>query len=88
MKNRNSSVVGQTLQRLVRAPETANRIYELAESLYLRGETAERLSLGEIDQIKNYLHQTEIDGKRMKKQFHDLAEIESGYSLSKIPVGF
>lgn len=77
-----------TLRRLIKAPETANQIYELAESLYLRGEVAERMSLTEIAQINNYLRQTETDGKAMKKQFQDLAELEDGFRAGAIPIGF
>ncbi len=77
-----------TLRRLIKAPETANQIYELAESLYLRGETAERMSFGEINQINNYLRQTDEDGKAMKKQFQDLAEIEDDFCAGAIPIGF
>ncbi len=77
-----------TLRRLINAPETANQIYELAESLYLRGETAERMSVTDIEQINNYLRQTETDGKAMKKQFQDLAEIEDGFQGVEIPIGF
>ena len=72
----------------MKASETANQIYELAESLYLRGETAERMSFVEINQINNYLRQTDEDGKAMKKQFQDLVTVEGGLNTEKIPIGF
>lgn len=87
-KRQNESRNEITLRRLINAPETANQIYELAESLYLRGETAERMTFTDIEQLNNYLRQTESDGKWMKKQFQDLAEIEDGFRAAEIPIGF
>jgi len=82
----------KALRRLTRAPETVNRIYELAESLYMRdggdGATGQRMSLVDIEQVQEYLRQTENDVQWMKKQFLDLATIEGGFQTEKIPIGF
>ena len=77
------------LQRLVKAPESAHQIYELAESLYSRdGGDSARMTFAEIERIGEYLRDVETDGKRMKKQFADLATIPGGFHPEKIPVGF
>ena len=77
------------LRQLIRAPETALKIYELAESLYMRdGEGAGRMSLADIEQIGEYLQQAERDGEAMKKQLYDLTGIQSDYASEEIPVGF
>lgn len=82
----------EALRRLTRAPETALKIYELAESLYMRdgddGATGQRMSLADIERVQEYLRQAENDIAAMKKQFLDLATIESGFQTEKIPVGF
>ncbi len=82
----------EALRRLVKAPETALKIYELAESLYMRdggdGATGQRMSLVDIEQVQEYLRQTENDVQWMKKQFLDLATIEGGFQTEKIPIGF
>ena len=83
-----SSATDKTLRQLVKTPETANRIFEFAESLYWRDETAERMTFSDIEQIHALLRQTENDLKWMKKQFQDLAEIEDGFQSEIIPVGF
>ncbi len=85
---RKLSVTDKTLRRLTRASETACRIFEFAESLYMRDETAERMSFADIEQVEEFLRQTETDLKQMKKQFQDLAEIEDGFQTEKIPIGF
>ncbi len=77
------------LQRLARAPETAHQIYELAESLYLRdGGDSARMTLSDIEQINEYLREVETDGKRIKKQFSDLATASGGFNGEEIPIGF
>jgi hypothetical protein len=79
------------LRRLTRAPETALKIYELAESLYMRdgyGATGQRMSLADIERLQEYLRQTENDVQAMKKQFQELAAVESGFQTQKIPLGF
>lgn len=77
------------LQRLVKAPETAHQIYELAESLYLRdGGDSARISLADIERIGEYLREIETDGKRIKKQFSDLATASGGFDGEEIPIGF
>ncbi len=80
------------LRRLVKAPETAVQLYELAESLYMRdggdGATGQRISLADIEQINEYLRRTENDVQAMKKQFQELAAVESGFQTQKIPLGF
>ncbi len=79
----------EALRRLVKAPETVNQIYELAESLYMRdGAATARMSLADIEQVGDYLRQTETDIETMKKQFLDLATIEGGFQPEKIPIGF
>ncbi|MBA4125238.1 MAG: hypothetical protein H0X72_22595 [Acidobacteria bacterium] len=79
----------EALRRLVKAPETVNQIYELAESLYMRdGAATARMSLADIEQVGDYLRQTEKDIETMKKQFLDLAVIEGGFQPEKIPIGF
>jgi hypothetical protein len=81
----------EALRRLVKAPENALKIYELAESLYMRdedGATAQRMSLADIEQINEYLRRTENDVQAMKKQFQELATVESGFQTQKIPIGF
>lgn len=83
-----SSATDKTLRQLVKAPDTASRIFEFAESLYWRNETAERMTFGDIEQIHALLRQTEHDLKWMKKQFQDLAEIEDGFQSGVIPIGF
>lgn len=83
-----SSASDKTLRQLVKTPETASRIFEFAESLYWRDETAERMTFGDIEQIHALLRQTEHDLKGMKKQFQDLVEIEDGFRVDLIPVGF
>lgn len=88
-KNRRiASPTDKTLRQLVKAPDTANRIFEFAESLYWRDETAKRMTFGDIEQIHALLRQTEHDLKWMKKQFQDLAEIEDGFQSEIIPIGF
>jgi hypothetical protein len=79
----------EALRRLVKAPETVNQIYELAESLYMRdGAATARMSLADIEQVGDYLRQTETDIETMKKQFLDLATIEGSFQPEKIPIGF
>lgn len=88
----NSSADDEALRRLVKAPETALKIYELAESLYMRdgddGATGQRMSLADIERVQEYLRQAENDTAAMKKQFLDLATIEGGFQTEKIPMGF
>lgn len=78
------------LRRLVKTPETAHQIYELAESLYLRYENgdASRLTLAEIERIGAYLREVENSDREMKKQFAELATVRGEFYPSKIPVGF
>ncbi len=84
-----ASATDALLQRLARAPETAHQIYELAESLYSRcGGDSARMTFADIERIGEYLREIETDGKRMKKQFSELAMIEGGFHSEKIPVGF
>jgi len=81
----------EALRRLARAPETALQIYELAESLYMRdgdGATGQRMSLADIEQVNEYLRQTENDVQAIKKQFQELAAVEGGFQTEKIPIGF
>lgn len=83
----------EALRRLTRAPETALKIYELAESLYMRdgddgGAMRQRMSLADIEQVQEYLRQAENDIAAMKKQFLDLAGVEGDFQAEKIPVGF
>jgi hypothetical protein len=82
----------EALRQLARAPETALQIYELAESLYMRDgddtATGQRMSLADIERVQEYLRQTENDVQAMKKQFQELAVIESGFQTQKIPIGF
>lgn len=81
----------EALRRLTRAPETALKIYELAESLYMRdGEnfTGARMSLADIEQVGEYLRQAENDIAQMKKQFLELATLDGDFQTEKIPVGF
>jgi hypothetical protein len=88
LSRRTADATDRTLRQLVKAPDTANQIFEFAESLYWRDETAERMTFGDIEQIHALLRQTENDLKWMKKQFQDLAEIEDGFQSDLIPVGF
>lgn len=88
IRRRISSATAQTLQRLTRAPDTASRIFEFAESLFWRDETAERMTFSDIEQIHAFLRQTENDVQEMKKQFQALAEIEDGFRAGEIPIGF
>ena len=85
-----SSASDTCLQRLVKMPETAHQIYELAESLFMRdGDgAAGRMTLAEIERVNDYLRQTDTDLKRMQKQLQDLATIEVGFQTDVIPVGF
>lgn len=83
----------EVLRRLARAPETALQIYELAESLYMRdggdgGAAGQRMSLADIERLQEYLRQTENDMQAMKKQFQELAAVESGFQTEEIPIGF
>jgi hypothetical protein len=82
----------KALRRLARAPESALKIYELAESLYMRdggdGATGQRMSLTDIEQVNEYLRQTENDVQAIKKQFQELVSVESGIQTEKIPIGF
>ena len=81
----------EALRRLVKAPETALQIYELAESLYMRdggGAAGQRMSLANIEQIQEYLRRAENDVQAMKKQFQELAAVEGGFQAEKIPIGF
>ncbi len=81
----------EALRRLVKAPETALKIYELAESLYMRdgyGATGQRMSLADIELIEEYLRQTGNDAQAMKKQFQELAAIEGSSQTEEIPLGF
>ncbi len=79
----------EALRRLARAPETALQIYELAESLYMRdGAATARMSLADIEQVNEYLRQTENDIQAIKKQFQELVAVESGFQTEKIPIGF
>ena len=88
LSRRTADATDRTLRQLVKAPDTASRIFEFAESLYWRDETAERMTFGDIEQIHALLRQTENDLKWMKKQFQDLAEIEDGFRVDIIPIGF
>ncbi len=77
------------LRRLISATETVNQIYDLAESLYMRdGGAMARLSLADIEQVGEVLHQTEKDIEKMKKQFCDLAMVEGNFLPEIIPIGF
>ena len=79
----------EVLRRLVKAPETALQIYELAESLYMQDAgSAARMSLADIEQINEVLRQTANDIERMKKQFLDLATVKGSFHQEKIPIGF
>ena len=88
----NSSANDEALRRLVKAPETALKIYELAESLYMRDgddrATGQRMSLADIERLQEYLRQTENDVQAMKKQFQELTAIENGFQTKEIPIGF
>ena len=99
MKTKNKNVrrdaldaSNEALRRLARAPESALQIYEFAESLYMRDGDGKamtaRMSLADIEQVGDYLRQTETDIETMKKQFLDLATIEGGFQPEKIPIGF
>jgi hypothetical protein len=91
---RQSNLSDEALRQLVKAPETALKIYELAESLYMRdgdrggAATGQRMSLADIEQVQEYLRQAENDIAAMKKQFLDLATLEGDFQAEKIPVGF
>ncbi|HLM62535.1 MAG TPA: hypothetical protein VK308_17165 [Pyrinomonadaceae bacterium] len=87
---RKTGATDAVLRRLTSAPETAHRIYELAESLYLRdsGGNSARMTLADIERIGEYLREIEMDDKRMKKQFADLATTEGSFYPEKIPIGF
>lgn len=85
---RRQSPTDKLLRRLVKTSDTASRIFEFAESLYWRDETAERMTFSDIEQIHALLRQTENDLKWMKNQFQDLAEIEDGFHVDIIPIGF
>ena len=83
----------EALRRLIKAPETALKIYELAESLYMRdgdngGAMRQRMSLADIERVQEYLRQAENDIAAMKKQFLDLATLDGNFQPEKIPVGF
>lgn len=83
----------EALRRLLKAPETALKIYELAESLYMRdggGDARGRraMSFADIERVGEYLRQAENDIAAMKKQFLDLATLEGDFQPEKIPVGF
>lgn len=82
----------EALRRLVKAPETALKIYELAESLYMRDgdDVAGRqtMSFADIELVGDYLRQAENDIAAMKKQFLDLAVLEGDFQTDRIPIGF
>lgn len=89
----------EAFRRLVKAPETALNIYELAESFYMRsisngdgdgdgGSARHNLSLADIAQIGDVLRQTENDMTAMKKQFLELATIDGDFQTDGIPAGF
>ncbi len=86
-KNRQNDTGGEVLRRLVKAPETVNQIYELAESLFWR-EANLRMTLADIEQVNKYLRQTESEVETMKKQLRDLALIEGSFHAERIPTGF
>lgn len=84
-----SNASDEVLRRLVKMPETAHQIYELAESIYMRDSgAARRMSFAEIERVNDYLRQTETDLKWIKKQLQDLATVEGGFLSDVIPVGF
>lgn len=85
---RRQSATDKTLRQLIKTKDSASWIFELAESLYWRDETAERMTFSDIEQIHALLRQTENDLKWMKNQFQDLAEIEDGFRVDLIPIGF
>ena len=86
---RESGASDACLRRLVKMPETAHQIYELAESLFMRDDgAAGRMTLAEIERVNNYLRQTDADLKWMQKQLQDLATIEGSFQTDVIPVGF
>lgn len=79
----------KVLRRLVKMPESAHQIYELAESLFMRDDgAAGRMTLAEIERVNNYLRQTDNDLKWMQKQLQDLAMVEGNFETDVIPVGF
>ncbi len=86
--SKNSGASEDVLRRLVRMPETAHQIYELAESLFMRDGAERRMSFAEIERVNNCLRQTETDLKWMQKQLQDLATVETGFQSEMIPVGF
>ena len=86
-KNRQNDTGGEVLRRLVKAPETVNQIYELAESLFWR-EANLRMTLADIEQVNKYLRQTESEVEAMKKQLRELALIEGSFYAERIPTGF
>lgn len=85
-----SGASDDVLRRLVKMPETAHQIYELAESLFMRdGDgAAGRMVLAEIERVNDYLRQTDQDLKWMQKQLQDLAMVEGKFETDVIPVGF
>lgn len=85
-----SGASDDVLRRLVRMPETAHQIYELAESLFIRdtGGAERRMTFAEIERVNNYLRQTDNDLKWMQKQLQDLATVDGGFQTDVIPVGF
>lgn len=86
---KNSDAGDVCLRRLVRMPETAHRIYELAESLFMNEAGAgRRMSLAEIERVNDYLRQTDQDLKWMQKQLQNLATVEGEFQTDVIPVGF
>ena len=85
---RSRNAADKPLRRLIKAPENAFEIFEFAESLYLRDESAERMTLADIEQIYKYLKETERDLQLIKKQFQDLAELDDVFYAENIPVGF
>lgn len=83
------------LRRLVKTPETAHQIYELAESLYLRscndsdgGAATGRMTVTEIERIGAYLREVENQDREMKKQFAAVATVSGEFHSPKIPGGF
>jgi septal ring factor EnvC (AmiA/AmiB activator) len=77
----------KVLKKLVKAPESINQIYAIAESLFMRDPNV-RMTGADIEQVNEYLRQTENEIDQMKKQLWELASSAEVFRGETVPPGF
>lgn len=82
-----TGVSDKVLKKLVTAPESINQIYAIAESLFMRDPNV-RMTGADIEQVNEYLRQTENEIDQMNKQLWELASSAEVFRGDRVPPGF